>query len=103
MLGELEEQKRRFREKFGREPGPDDPVFFDPDAAEPKQIDPDRFDREVTRALAQAGIDPAFIYAYRRTGLIVTTQNYPLLSERDRQEWEEALAEYHGKLKGKPS
>lgn len=28
----LEEQLRAFRAKFGRDPGPDDPLFFDPDA-----------------------------------------------------------------------
>jgi HEPN domain-containing protein len=27
-----------FREKFGRDPGPDDPVFFDPDANEPRPM-----------------------------------------------------------------
>jgi hypothetical protein len=27
----LQEQRRAFMEKFGREPGPSDPVFFDPD------------------------------------------------------------------------
>jgi hypothetical protein len=30
----LEAQQQRFREKFGRDPGPSDPVFFDPDAVE---------------------------------------------------------------------
>jgi len=33
--GILEAQQQRFREKFGRDAGPNDPVFFDPDAAEP--------------------------------------------------------------------
>src|ERR1700719_4184280 len=26
----IAQQKKLFREKFGREPGPDDPLFFDP-------------------------------------------------------------------------
>ena len=78
-------------------------VFFDPDAAEPRQIDPERFDAEVTRAMAEVRIDPAFIYAYRRTGLIVSAENYALLPEKDRLEWESALAEYRAKGKGKPS
>ena len=34
----IEAQLQRFREKFGRDPGPSDPVFFDPDAAEPVPI-----------------------------------------------------------------
>jgi len=32
----LEEQRKRFIEKFGREPSPKDPVFFDPDADTPQ-------------------------------------------------------------------
>lgn len=34
LCRELEGQRERFREKFGRDPGPEDPVFFDPDALE---------------------------------------------------------------------
>jgi hypothetical protein len=29
----MERQAERFRNKFGRDPGPEDPIFFDPDAA----------------------------------------------------------------------
>jgi hypothetical protein len=29
----ITEQKRLFREKFGREPGPHDPLFFNPESA----------------------------------------------------------------------
>jgi hypothetical protein len=28
----IQEQLRKFREKFGRDAGPEDPIFFDPDA-----------------------------------------------------------------------
>jgi hypothetical protein len=35
-LAAMEAQLRRFEEKFGRPPGPEDPVFFDPDAEEPQ-------------------------------------------------------------------
>jgi hypothetical protein len=34
----LEEQRKLFRAKFGREPGPDDPVFFNPDADVPEPL-----------------------------------------------------------------
>ncbi len=34
----LQEQLERFREKFGREPGPKDPVFFNPDADQPEPM-----------------------------------------------------------------
>jgi len=31
----LKHQRQAFKKKFGREPEPNDPVFFDPDAEEP--------------------------------------------------------------------
>src|SRR6266540_1937553 len=37
----LEALRREFRERFGRDPGPDDPVFFDPSAEEPGTLDED--------------------------------------------------------------
>ena len=32
----ISKQEQLFREKFGREPGPEDPLFFDPDASTPQ-------------------------------------------------------------------
>ena len=46
-------------------------------------------------AMRAAGIRPALIYAYERTGLIVTKENRSLLSAADLDEWEDAIAEYH--------
>ena len=34
----MKNQLRAFKKKFGREPGPNDPVFFDPDADTPQPI-----------------------------------------------------------------
>jgi len=36
----LEHQRDTFREKFGRDPGSGDPLFFDPDADEPRPLPP---------------------------------------------------------------
>ena len=36
----LLEQRKLFSAKFGREPGPDDPVFFNPDAEAPEPLTP---------------------------------------------------------------
>jgi putative PIN family toxin of toxin-antitoxin system len=41
----LESQMERFREKFGRDPGPDDPIFFDPDADSPRPLPAEEWDR----------------------------------------------------------
>lgn len=90
----LERQRERFREKFGREPGPDDPIFFDPDEAEPRPFEFDPTDTAIVKAMEAAGIDPALIYAYRRTGLLVSQGNLHLLSDKDLAEWQAALEEY---------
>jgi hypothetical protein len=50
-----------FREQFGREPGPDDPLFFEPGVAVPQFLSDESTD-EIWKSLLQAagdsGIDP---------------------------------------------
>ncbi len=96
----MEGQFQRFREKFGRGPGPDDPVFFDPDADTPQELDWDKIRSEIVGGMVEAGIEPEKIYAYRKTGLIVTEENWGLLSKEQQQEWEAAIAEYEERLSG---
>ena len=45
-------------------------------------------------AMRAAGIRAALIYAYERTGLIVTHENRSLMSAADLDEWEDAIAEF---------
>jgi hypothetical protein len=66
----LEEQLRAFRAKFGRDPGPDDPLFFDPDADEPRPLNRVAVEAGMVDAMEQAGISPAQIYAFQQTGII---------------------------------
>jgi hypothetical protein len=57
----LEVLRRDFRERFGRDPGPDDPVFFDPTAEEPRPLGEDGealFIAMSEMAMRRAGIDP---------------------------------------------
>ena len=63
----LERQRDAFRERFGRDPGPEDPVFFDPNADDPRPLDEDTLVDTVVDAMKAAGIDPAKIHAYRST------------------------------------
>ena len=62
----LLEQRKAFIEKFGREPGPNDPVFFDPDKDVPTPIDPARFDADLEKAIWDAGIDAVKANAIRK-------------------------------------
>ncbi|MGA8596505.1 MAG: hypothetical protein WB676_17485 [Bryobacteraceae bacterium] len=94
----LDHQFQLFKKKFGRDPGPSDAVFFDPDADTPQPINPDKLEAEITRAMSLAGIEPAKIYAYKKTGLLASSENWELLSEQDRAAWNQALDEYEAKL-----
>jgi hypothetical protein len=94
MSGELaeviEEQKRKFVERHGREPGPGDNLFFDMPPWE-------HVEHYMVEGMKQAGIDPGIIYAFEKTGLLVTEENEHLISDKDRAEWEAAIREYRAK------
>lgn len=90
-LGEIvAEQRQRFVAKFGREPEPDENLFFDAPPVE-------RIEHEMAQAMKEAGIDPAMIHAFEKTGLLVTEENEHLLPDADLAEWEAAIQEYHAK------
>jgi len=95
----LESLREDFRDRFGRDPQPEDPVFTDPSAGEPRPLD-DGAEALLTEmsemAMWRAGIDPSLIYASHKTGLIVTERNQQLLSDEDRADWIEAIFEYEG-------
>jgi hypothetical protein len=90
MVDLLEEQRQKFIQKFGREPGPNDPVFFD--LPHPEQVE-----HMTVQAMREARLDPALIYAYEKTGRLVTEDNQQLLSEADLAEWDAAIEEYEMK------
>jgi hypothetical protein len=59
-------QIQRFRDKFGRDPGPEDPIFFDPNADTPQFYSPDGMadiKQQMVEAMMKANINPATIHA----------------------------------------
>jgi hypothetical protein len=97
----IAQQKKLFREQFGREPGPDDPLFFDRSVVVPQFLSDESSD-EIWKSLLQAagdsGIDPAIVYAMNKTGRIVTETNVHFLTDAELQEWNDAVDEYHHKV-----
>ena len=83
----LEQLRQQFIEQHGREPGPDDLVF--PDMSHGEVIE-----HMMVEGMKQAGFDPAIIYAFEKTGLLVTEENRDLLPDKDLQEWQAAVEEY---------
>ncbi len=94
-------QLRAFRKKFGREMGPDDPFFFDPDADTPRFRSPSDVHVALdllAMLMADAGVDASAIYAFKRTGGLFPTEDSRFSPEELRQ-WSAALDEYHEKLR----
>jgi hypothetical protein len=83
----LEKVRQQFIAKHGREPGPDDLLF-------PDMPDPEHLEALMVEDMRAAGLEPAFIYAFEKTGLLLTEQNQHLIPEKDLQEWEAAIEEY---------
>ena len=102
VVDALQEQQKLFAEKFGRKPGADDPIFFDPSKDTPQPMDDVAVGEAIAEAMSQAGIAPEYIYASRKTGLMPSTENEHLLSDADLEEWDTAIAEYHEIISKKP-
>lgn len=94
----LNGQLAAFRAKFGRDAGPDDPLFlFDPDADGPTPLSAegwrDSMD-EMIGIVDQIGIDPAYLKAARELGYLITEPNRHLFSAAEVQAWADAVKKY---------
>lgn len=90
----MNEQLESFRKTFGRDPGPGDPIFFDPDSPTPKPYDPEKFHRQMMETFRLAGTPGYLVHAWEKTGLMVSAENEHLLSKKDLREWDAAIEEY---------
>lgn len=99
-LSVIASQKQKFVEKFGREPGPNDKLFFDAPPTE-------HLEAKIVQAMEAAGTPPEFVYAFEKTnGLLVTDANKHLIPEADLKAWFDAVAEYrklHPSTEGVPA
>ena len=54
----MQNQLESFKKKFGRDPGPNEPIFFDPDADTPQPIPIEKLRAVIIDAAEKAGLDP---------------------------------------------
>lgn len=94
LKAEIEELRIAFIEKFGREPGPDDPILFDPNADTPQPMDESYLTGLMVDAFRQAGIREELIYAFEKTGYIVTKENQHLIPSEGLFAHNAAVAEF---------
>ena len=64
---------------------------------EDEHIDIEEADRVMIKIMEEAGTRPEVIYAYKKTGRIVTEDNMRFLTREDLREWDDAVAEYFEK------
>jgi hypothetical protein len=75
--------REAFRVKFGREPGPDDPAFFDPEADDPRRFGLEKAAEiwsTLVRRLAERGEDPAYALGAADVGYLITDRNRHLFT-----------------------
>jgi hypothetical protein len=66
----------------------DDPLMFEVDSLQ----------LEIAALMCEAHIRDELIYGYLRTGLIVTEENYDLLTPEDQRAWDNAIEEYEARI-----
>lgn len=94
MIGILDEQRERFKQQFGRDPRPEDPIIWDENAAVPTPASEQDIHQTILSALIAAGSPPEFVYAFDKTGRLVTEDNMHLLTKAEYKEWCDAVEEY---------
>ena len=86
----LQNQRESFLKTHGRDPRPEERIFEDAPHSE-------YFEHVMVETMKQTGIRPELIYAYEKTGRIVTEANQRYLTKAQRAEWRAALEEYRTK------
>jgi hypothetical protein len=89
----LEQQRQKFRKRFGRDMGPEDLLFFD---APPRE----HVEHQLALAMKQARLNPAFIHVFEQTGLLVSEDNQHLIPDVDLARWHAAVADYRARQDG---
>ncbi len=86
----IDDQQERFVEEFGRKPSAADRLFFDAPPLE-------HVEHHMVEAMKKAQLDPALIYAFEKTGLLVSEANQHLISDLDLAKWNDAIKEYEAR------
>lgn len=89
VLALLEQRRQQYIATHGKEPDPNSPLF-----PEPAGMSDEEIINEMAASMELAGLDRAYIYAFRKTGLIVTELNQHLMPDCDVAEWAAAVEEY---------
>lgn len=87
----LDSQGKEFKKIFGREISGEDKIFFNTSPFECYEV--------IITAMKKAKINPEFIYAFIKTGRLVSKENASKLPDIDLNEWKAAIDDYHSRVK----
>lgn len=90
MVYIFDECKNHFIRVFEREPGEEDPLFLGRYLFSERDVT-----RDGVEAMHKAGINPAIIYAYKKTGYLLAEENLDKYTGKVLQEWDNAIDEYN--------
>jgi SEC-C motif len=77
---------------LGPDASPDSLVFSD--------FQFEHLEFEMTKAMEVAGIDPAIIYAFQETGMLISEENMEMFSQKDIDLWQSKIEEYNYRISG---
>ena len=86
----LDQLRQAFIDERGRAPEPEDLLF-------PAMPHMEHLEASLVTSMKQAGLHPAVIYAFEKTGYVVTAENQHLIPDKDLEAWKAAVAEYDRK------
>lgn len=101
LAGVMEERRAAFVSRYGREPGPGDPVFFD--AGETGDTPRPWTEADFREALSRPGVadelglEPEVVAALLEVGYIVTNQNAHLFSAEEVRAFEAAVERHRAR------
>ena len=96
----IRRQLAAFEAKFGRPPGPDDPIFFDPDANTPQPFAVESYFDVIDEMWNELGLDPALLDAWKQLGYIVSEMNQQTFSLVEIEAFEEAVERHRARRAG---
>jgi hypothetical protein len=81
----------RFRAQFGRDPGPGDPIVFDPTKDAPAPMPIEEVEEGVREILIDMGLHPALRHARQTLGYLVTSENVVHTKTEDITRWNDCV------------
>lgn len=93
----LAEILREYEERFGSPPSREMTIGEVAEKVDRPWPTQEEFHAQTAEAMRQAGMRPEFIYAFEKTGRLISEENRHLVDEKDLREWEDAIAEFRAR------